>query len=1057
MGRKAVSGIMLPLLLISSLILVFNVEPVATGNTIYIRADGSVDPPTAPISTVDNVTYTFTDNINDSIVVERNDIVVDGAGYTVQGTGSGEGIDISNRGNITVENTTITSFENGVYLYYSHSNTLSGNNIVNNNEYGIYSSSSNNNIVTGNNVSNNRHSGISSGSSSGNILANNNLMLNDAFGIVIYYSSGNVIKNNNIKESKRGVYLYSSYTHEIIENTFINCGVIIEGYENPAYFHHIIENNTVNGKPIYYYKNTKDIIVPPNAGQVIVASCSNMVIKNTNVSFTSAGILLAFTSQSTIENNYATNMRARGVYLVHSTNNIVIKNNVLNNYRGIELDYASDNNNVTYNNVSNNNFVGITLYFASKNIVKNNNLNSNSLGICLQVLSSQNEIVNNDFRDRHGIYFDFSSSNLIYHNNFMCSVGQVSNGAGSTNLFDNYYPSGGNYWSDYTDVDLHSGPYQNETGSDGIWDHPYVIDENNQDHYPLVNPWTPTPPPLPIFHPPYARKSDGGTADRLGWPVVAESLYWSFADNVTGTGHLGIYADAYIGGTAWATAYFTLGDSWKSTSTGEYKFVALFNIDGFAETILYADRVKIVVGRGEVDLSLKASIQVVDRTEGGVVLQEELVIFPVKKWVGEPVYDPFPLKGEGREYSNTPYVIAGDLSLKQGHEYEWTFGIRMEGVASGVLTAGALARADIEVKLTEVRIQDPEIPVPSSGEGRVYNPKIELFKQGAVDFYRTLYEKGKRILHFKCPVNVTIVDEYGRVISETKNQIPGAIFVYHNRTDMKIFYLPLNLTYNVHVFGTDYGNATIIEMIPTESIYETAFSQVTFNLTSETVAEFDLLPYDANYTLKVDEDGDGSIDYEHIPVVVIMTTEYDVGITEIVPSKTLVGQGYSLPINITVLNYGAYTETFNVTLYANDTFIELQTITLASGNSTTLTFTWNTTGVAKGNYTITAKATQLPDETDTTDNTYIDGWIIVTILGDVNGDFEVDVFDKVIVGAAFGATYNAIDGMYWHQPPDFPGPCIYCPHTPNADINGDGIIDVFDKVIVGYHFGETKP
>jgi len=59
----------------------------------------------------------------------------------------------------------------------------------------------------------------------------------------------------------------------------------------------------------------------------------------------------------------------------------------------------------------------------------------------------------------------------------------------SNNTWDNGYPSGGNYWSNYTDADLYSGPYQNETGSDGIGDTPYVIDAENQDNYPLMNPW----------------------------------------------------------------------------------------------------------------------------------------------------------------------------------------------------------------------------------------------------------------------------------------------------------------------------------------------------------------------------------------------------------------------------------------------------------------------------------------------------------------------------------------------------------------------------------------
>ncbi|MCK4478072.1 hypothetical protein KAU88_06060, partial [Candidatus Bathyarchaeota archaeon] len=83
--KRTFSGIMVILLLTSMLALAFSIQPVGATATIYIRADGSVDPDTAPISSSDNITYTFTDDIYDEIVVERDDIVVDGAGYTVQG------------------------------------------------------------------------------------------------------------------------------------------------------------------------------------------------------------------------------------------------------------------------------------------------------------------------------------------------------------------------------------------------------------------------------------------------------------------------------------------------------------------------------------------------------------------------------------------------------------------------------------------------------------------------------------------------------------------------------------------------------------------------------------------------------------------------------------------------------------------------------------------------------------------------------------------------------------------------------------------------------------
>jgi len=108
---------------------------------------------------------------------------------------------------------------------------------------------------------------------------------------------------------------------------------------------------------------------------------------------------------------------------------------------------------------------------------------------------------------------------------------------------------------------------------------------------------------------------------------------------------------------------------------------------------------------------------------------------------------------------------------------------------------------------------------------------------------------------------------------------------------------------------------------------------------------------------------------------------HEVAITDVVLSKTVVGRGHSLLINATVKNQGKYTENFNVTVYANATVIDaLVNITLSSRNSTTITFTWNTAGFAKGNYTITAYATPVPNETDTTDNTRT-CWVVVAIRG----------------------------------------------------------------------------
>ena len=92
-----------------------------------------------------------------------------------------------------------------------------------------------------------------------------------------------------------------------------------------------------------------------------------------------------------------------------------------------------------------------------------------------------NYIVNNSY----GIMLVYgSSNNKIFHNNFINNAYQAYDSFNNT--WDDGYPSGGNYWSDYAGTDVKSGFYQNEAGSDGIGDMPYTIDANNTDHYPLM-------------------------------------------------------------------------------------------------------------------------------------------------------------------------------------------------------------------------------------------------------------------------------------------------------------------------------------------------------------------------------------------------------------------------------------------------------------------------------------------------------------------------------------------------------------------------------------------
>jgi len=88
--------------------------------------------------------------------------------------------------------------------------------------------------------------------------------------------------------------------------------------------------------------------------------------------------------------------------------------------------------------------------------------------------------------NRFGTYVYSSTSNAIYDNVFVDNVNQTHDS--STNSWDNGYQPGGNYWSDYTGVDVKSGPNQDLPDSDGIVDTPYVISGgSNRDRYPLMS------------------------------------------------------------------------------------------------------------------------------------------------------------------------------------------------------------------------------------------------------------------------------------------------------------------------------------------------------------------------------------------------------------------------------------------------------------------------------------------------------------------------------------------------------------------------------------------
>jgi len=135
---------------------------------------------------------------------------------------------------------------------------------------------------------------------------------------------------------------------------------------------------------------------------------------------------------------------------------------------------------------------GIFQNMSDYNIISGNIVTDNQNGIqlysdCLGCNPARDNIIRNNIIKNNGVgmYLEGAVVNRIYHNNFINNTLQVYT-YDSLNIWTDGYPSGGNYWSDYTDVDLNSGPGQNEAGSDGIGDFPHMLDGDNKDSWPLM-------------------------------------------------------------------------------------------------------------------------------------------------------------------------------------------------------------------------------------------------------------------------------------------------------------------------------------------------------------------------------------------------------------------------------------------------------------------------------------------------------------------------------------------------------------------------------------------
>lgn len=287
---------------------------------------------------------------------------------------------------------------------------------------------------------------------------------------------------------------------EFTQENFVSIQEAINEAENGStiyvpsgiYYEHVVINKTISlvGENV-----STTIIDGSNIGTVIQidadnVSISRFTIQNSGWGWYRNGIYIYKANNCEIKNNFLFD-NCHNIRVNCSLNSQVVENTIDGTGYGIRL-INSVNCTAVDNHVSNC-IGGVHLENATNCVVRRNYFTENDQGIrmyspCTYNIIVENTVYNNTYdgmiEAMPGNITFFSNS--IFHNNFIDNRYPFLYKASGT-IWDDSYPSGGNYWSRYNGTDQYKGRYQNNTGSDGLGDTPYVIDANNQDHYPLMS------------------------------------------------------------------------------------------------------------------------------------------------------------------------------------------------------------------------------------------------------------------------------------------------------------------------------------------------------------------------------------------------------------------------------------------------------------------------------------------------------------------------------------------------------------------------------------------
>ena len=462
------------------------------------------------------------------------------------------GISLTNSGSIHVTDNTVNNNRIGIYLEDSSNNLILHNHVFDNQLQAILlvktaGAGSNNNTISYNVGHDNQESAIFLHFSNNNSISHNTIFHNLYAGVYLAFSKDNIIEKNTAYDSKSsdGIGFTSSNHNFILNNTLIN--------NTQSGIHlHDSSDNVILGNDAYYNRqngigliqwsgegSNNNTVVQNNLTDNLwvglsVSSSRNNTVSQNYVYWNQGGISLRLSDGNTVENNFAQcnqSIVSDGIFLNQSHGNLIRANTLSKNTAdGIEL-YNSTNNLVQNNNITSNREKGILIYSSPNNTISNNFVENTTFDGIKIMVSDNNTLSFNSIRNsgNRGIYLNDSYNAIIYNNVVVSNTFGIwltsnsSNNRISNNYFDNDVnvgnttignlwnitktpglsiidrPSiGGNYWSDYTGIDI---------DSDGIGDTllPYTSHGNitdGGDWLPITNVTgpasTPQPPSSPV-------------------------------------------------------------------------------------------------------------------------------------------------------------------------------------------------------------------------------------------------------------------------------------------------------------------------------------------------------------------------------------------------------------------------------------------------------------------------------------------------------------------------------------------------------------------------------